>query len=90
MIWTELKQFIFKRGASKDAAKGRLQLVLAHDRTGLDGAKLQQMRKELAEVISKYVEIDSDSVEIEVQRLSRESSQLTVSSPLDARSSTSP
>ena len=85
MTWTDFKKYIFQRKNSRDEAKGRLQLVLAHDRTGLDGAKLQEMRKEIAEVISKYVSINSDSVEIEVQRLSRESSQLTVSSPVDAR-----
>ena len=84
-MWNEIKTFIGGRKSSRDTAKGRLQLVLAHDRSGLDGSRLQEMRRELAEVIARYVEIDLDGVEIEVQRVSREDTQLKVSSPLRAR-----
>jgi len=48
---------------SREVAKGRLHLVLAHDRVGLEGGKLQEMRREIAAVISKYVPIDLDAVE---------------------------
>ena len=85
-MWNELKGFLSGRRTSSEQAKGRLHLVLAHDRTGLDGAKLQEMRREVAEVISRYVEIDLESVEVEVERVSRDSTQLRVSSPLRARS----
>jgi cell division topological specificity factor len=76
---------MFGRPSSREEAKGRLHIVLAHDRTGLDGAKLLAMRNEIAEVMARYVSIDDDAVEIHVERLSRESTQLKVSSPLRAR-----
>ncbi len=85
MTWTDFKSFFSRKSSSRDEAKGRLHLVLAHDRTGLDGAKLQELRQEIAVVLAKYVEIDVEAVEIEVERLSRENTQLVVSSPLRAR-----
>jgi cell division topological specificity factor len=88
-IWNVLKKLFLKvflrEMSSREEAKGRLHLVLAHDRSGLDGAKLQELRREIALVISRYVEIEPDSVEIEIERLSREDTQLIVSSPLRAR-----
>jgi len=84
-VWTEIKNLFSRKSTSREEAKGRLHLVLAHDRTGLDGAKLQELRREIAIVLSRYVEIDMDGVEIEIERLGREESQVVVSSPLRAR-----
>ena len=74
-VWNDIKGFLTGRRASKDVAKGRLHLVLAHDRTGLDGAKLQEMRDEITAVIARYVEIDPEAVDIHVERVSRESTE---------------
>jgi cell division topological specificity factor len=71
--------------SSREVAKGRLHLVLAQDRVGLEGGRLQEMRREIAAVISKYVPIDVDAVEIQIESKSRET-ELKVSSPLPARS----
>ena len=71
--------------SSRDVAKGRLHLVLAHDRVGLEGGRLQEMRREIAAVISKYVPIDVEAVEVRIETKSRET-ELRVSSPLPARS----
>lgn len=84
-MWDEIKGFFGAKKSSREMAKGRLHLVLAHDRSGLDGAKLQEMRQEIADVISRYVEIDLEAVEVQVERVSRESTELRVSSPLRAR-----
>jgi cell division topological specificity factor len=70
--------------SSREVAKGRLHLVLAHDRVGLEGGRLQEMRREIAAVISKYVSIDVDAVEVQIETKSREP-ELRVSSPLPAR-----
>ena len=85
-MWNEIRGFLAGRRTSREEAKGRLHLILAHDRAGLEGAKLQELRNEIAAVIAKYVPIDPDSVEIQVDRMSS-ATQLTVSSPLRARSS---
>ena len=49
---------------SKDEACNRLKLVLMHDRSQLSPGQMQQMRDELVEVISKYVEIDRDALDL--------------------------
>ena len=82
-MWHGIKSF-FAGKSSGEVAKGRLHLVLAHDRTGLDGGKLQEMREELAAVIAKYVPIDAEAVEIQIETRNRET-QLTVSSSIHAR-----
>lgn len=84
-VWNDIKGFLTGGRSSRDVAKGRLHLVLAHDRTGLDGAKLQEMRNEITQVIAKYVEIDPDAVDIHIERVSRESTELRVSSPVRNR-----
>jgi len=84
-MWNGIKTLLTGGRSSREVAKGRLHLVLAHDRSGLEGGRLQEMRQEIAAVIAKYVAIDADAVEISIESHSRET-QLTVSSPLPARS----
>jgi len=81
-MWNDIKGMIVGRKSSRDVAKGRLQLVLAHDRTGLDGGKLQEMREEITAVIAKYVSIDPEAVDLQIERVSSENTELRVSSPL--------
>jgi cell division topological specificity factor len=83
-MWNEIRNFFFTSRTSRDVAKGRLHLVLAHDRVGLEGGRLQELRAEIAQVIAKYVAIDAEAVEIQIETQNRET-QLTVSSPLPAR-----
>ncbi len=53
-------------GARTDA-KNRLRLVLMHDRTQISPAVLAQMRDDMVEVISKYVEIDTSALEVNLE-----------------------
>ena len=54
---------------SKDTAKQRLKLVLIQDRLGLAPDKLEDMKKEIWEVVSKYMVVDDEFMEFEVRRV---------------------
>jgi cell division topological specificity factor len=49
---------------SATTARERLQLVLAHDRSDLNPELLERMRREILEVVQKYVEIDLESGDV--------------------------
>jgi cell division topological specificity factor len=68
---------------SASAAKDRLKLVLIHDRTDLTPGNLEKMKDELIAVISRYVQIDSDLVKIEMAQEGREQ-RLVADIPLRA------
>ncbi len=52
------------RSRSAESAKERLQLVLIHDRAGISPGKLETLKDDLINVISRHIEIESDAVEI--------------------------
>lgn len=83
-MWNTVKNLISGK-SSREVAKGRLHLVLAHDRSGLEGGRLQEMRAEIAAVIAKYVPIDADAVEIQIEQTRSRETQLTVSSAIQPR-----
>lgn len=58
---------------SRAIAKERLQLVLVHDRVQLSPQMLQDLKDDLIETISRYVDIDRDAVEITLTQTRRES-----------------
>ena len=51
---------------SADAAKERLQLVLIHDRTDLPPGVMEDLRDEIIEVISRHIDVDTNSVNIQI------------------------
>ncbi len=55
-----INKLLRRQPASASTARERLQLVLAHDRSDLSSELLDQMRREILEVVAKYVEIDVD------------------------------
>ncbi len=54
---------------SKDTAKQRLKLVLVQDRLELAPEKLEEMKKEIWEVVSKYMVVNDEFMEFDVRRL---------------------
>lgn len=57
-----------KKPASKDVAKERLQLVLVHDRANVDPDLLEKLRAEIMQVISKYMEIQVENLDIQITK----------------------
>lgn len=57
---------------SAQQAKERMKLVLIHDRTDLTPGALESLKDELIAVISRYIEIDPNAVDIQVSHEGRE------------------
>ena len=57
---------------SGSTAKQRLQLVLVTDRSDLSPEKMKAMKDEIIAVISKYVNIAPEKVEINVEQRQRD------------------
>ena len=64
--------FDYFRSKDKDTAsvaKERLQIIVAHERSQrAQPDYLPKLQKELLEVIRKYVEIDSEKVEVQLDK----------------------
>ncbi|MCQ2754329.1 MAG: cell division topological specificity factor MinE [bacterium] len=54
--------------ASKSVATNRLKLVLMQDRTNLTPKILEQMRGEMIDLLSKYLEMDKDMLELNFEQ----------------------
>ena len=50
-------------------AKQRLQLVLIQDRLDLPTEKMESMKQEILEVVSRYLQVADDFLEFEIRRL---------------------
>lgn len=57
-----------KEENAKDVACNRLRVVLMQDRTNLTPELLQRMRQELIELLSKYVEMDKEALELNFEQ----------------------
>ena len=74
---------------SSQVAKRRLQLVLVHDRTNISPGLLAKIKDEIIQVISRYIEVDYDGVEVNFTQHGQES-RLVADVPLgNSRTGTS-
>lgn len=69
MISELLDRMFPRKGAasSREDVKRRLRLVLAHDRTTLTPQAVESMRQEILEVVSRYVELDTEGLEFSLE-----------------------
>lgn len=65
-----LKFLLGQKKTSASVAKERLQIILAHERTGRERSPdyLPQLQQELLAVISKYVNINLEDIKVQLER----------------------
>lgn len=61
--------FLTGKQKSKDVAKNRLKVVLVQDKGGLSDEMLERLQGEIMEVISRYIEIDDNSMDVGVRKI---------------------
>ena len=69
-MFDELLNALFPRGkndSAREQVKRRLQLVIAHDRTDLTPQMMDMMRQEILEVVSRYVEVDTQGLDFALE-----------------------
>lgn len=62
-----------KNDNSKEVAKERLKLVLIHDRAHVSPKFLDMVKGDIIRVISDYMEIDEEGLDVKLTRTKRES-----------------
>lgn len=62
----------FKKKTSSTVAKDRLKLVLVSDRAGCSPEIMEQIKNDIIAVISKYVEIDQEGLDIKITQTESE------------------
>lgn len=66
--WLAQRYWNQDRDRSKDTARRRLQLVLMHDRLDLAPDQMEAMKREIWQVVSRYMVVEEDFLEFEVRR----------------------
>ena len=61
-----------KEPSSAEQAKDRLRLVLSSDRTDLSAAAMENLKDDLLEVLSRYIKIDPDAMQIDITQDGRQ------------------
>ncbi len=59
---------LFNRKKSKDEVKERLKLVLSYDRAKLSPGRMEDLKKELLQVIGKYFPAAQDDYDVNVEQ----------------------
>lgn len=72
-MWNRIIEFLSKELVlnpnyidTRDEAKSRLKLVLMHDRSKIAPDTLEKMKMELIDVISKYIEINKEALDLKL------------------------
>ena len=68
----DLNTLFGRKNKSSSVAKDRLKLVLIHDRMNCSTELLEMMRADILEVISRYVDIDTEELNIEISNMEYE------------------
>ncbi|MFC3682284.1 MULTISPECIES: cell division topological specificity factor MinE [Hydrogenophaga] len=66
-----LSFFLGEKKKTASVAKERLQIILAHERSGRNAAEpdyLPALQRELVAVISKYIKINQEDIKVQLDR----------------------
>ena len=69
---------IFKKKSSGDVAKDRLKLLLVSDRADCSPDVMEAIKNDIIQVISKYMEIDAEGLDIQITQTESETTNGTV------------
>ena len=62
------RTYSFRKKSSGNVAKDRLKLVLVSDRANCSPDIMEQIQKDIINVLSKYVEIDQSGLDIKIEQ----------------------
>ena len=68
----------FRKKSSGSVAKDRLKLVLVSDRANCSPEIMEQMKNDIIQVISKYMEIDMEGLDIKISQTEVDGSNVPV------------
>jgi cell division topological specificity factor len=66
---------------SRDRAKSRLKLIIAHDRASINPEMMTALREEILDVVARYVEVDREEMEFSLSN-DRRMTSLTANLPI--------
>lgn len=69
---------VFKKKTSSDVAKDRLKLLLVSDRANCTPELMEMIKNDIINVISKYMDIDADGLDIQITQTESEGNNGTV------------
>lgn len=75
----EIFKFFSKEKKSKNVAKERLKLVLIHDRNNVSPILLENIKHDIIEAVSKYMEIDGEGMDLKFSRTKRDIDSVPIS-----------
>lgn len=83
-----ISRLFSKEPTSAEKAKDRLRLVLINDRTDLSSQALASLKDDLLEVLSRYIEIDPQSMKIDITQEGRQTrliADIPISGPVNRK-----
>lgn len=70
-MWNKIKKILYQEidinknyKDTRDAAKSRLKQVIQSDRNKIAPGIMEKMKSEMAEAVSRYIEIDTSSIDL--------------------------
>lgn len=67
----------FKKKNSSEIARDRLKILLISDRVNCSPEMMEMIKQDIANVISKYMKIDTESMEIQISKTGAKGREIT-------------